>query len=168
MPLDDAHEKISAKMLGSLLGITERWVRELETQGFIVKVGYGKYDLAESIQGYVRYVRESEVAKHEEVPNSRDLFEAERARKLKLENDLKDNLLVETPDAMAAIDMIFGEVRTALAGIPARLTEDVAERRRIEDGIDQVLSDLADRLDKAGSALAEGRDPLEADATDAA
>lgn len=151
-------------MLGSLLGITERWVRHLETQGFIVKASYGKYDLAESIQGYVRYVRESEVdGADTPASTSREMFEAERARKLKLENDQKEGLLVETPDALAAVDLIFGEVRTSLAGLPGRITDDVAERRRIEDVIDHLLADIADRMAKAGAALEEGRDPLAAD-----
>ncbi len=49
----------------------------------------------------------------------------------------------------------------------ARVTDDVAWRRRIEDGIESVLRDFADRARKAGDALAQGRDPYSAvEATD--
>lgn len=158
-------QTVSAAQLARVLAdppFSDRWLRELSDRGFLVKAGRAQYELAASVQGYIRFVRETEVAAAQDTATSRELYEAERARKLKLENDQREALLVETPDALAAIDHIFGEVRTALAGIAPRLTEDVAERRRIEDGIDIVLNELSTKLDQAGTALQEGRDPLTA------
>lgn len=156
---------ISAAELGAILAappLGDRWLRELADRGFLVKVGRARYDLAKSVQGYLRFVRETEVTAAVTAATSREAFEAERARKLKLENDQRQAMLVETPDALAAIDHIFGQVRTALAGLPPRISEDVAERRRIENAIDATLADLSGRLDEAGAALREGRDALAA------
>lgn len=158
---------VSADELGAILAdppLGDRWLRQMADEGFLSMAGRGRYHLAASVRGYIARIRETEVERARDSSTSRELFEAERARKLKLENDKREALLVETPDAIAAIDAILGQVRTALASIAPRYTEDVAERRRLEDAIDAVLSDLADRLDQAGAALATGRDPLEADA----
>jgi phage terminase Nu1 subunit (DNA packaging protein) len=166
-------EPVSGEFLGRVFGKTDRWVRVLADKGIFSKVSYGKYDLAKSVQAYVKHVVESEIdALGQEIGSdsdtdspavSRGAWEAERARKLKLENDEREALLVKTPDALAAIDHIFGLVRTALSGIPARLTDDVQERRRLETQFDVVLSELAERLEQAGDALRTRGDPLEAD-----
>jgi len=169
MALKGVHEEISVKFLAEVLGVTERWVQQLEKQGVLKKSGRGRYDLAASVQAYIKFKVESEVARavpEESSPGER--VKAERARKLKLENDEKEHRLVQTPDAVAALDAIVGPLRSDLAGVPARATDDVALRRRIEDAIDIVLRGLADRFKQAGAALRAGRDPLSSlDADDA-
>jgi hypothetical protein len=154
--------------LGRVLGVTERWIQQLEAQGVLRKSARGRYPHAGSVQAYIKYKVDSEVARaipEETTPGER--VKAERARKLKLENDERELLLVAMPDALATLDFIVGSLKSDLAGIPARVTDDVAWRRRIEDGIESVLRDFADRARKAGDALAQGRDPYSAvDATD--
>jgi phage terminase Nu1 subunit (DNA packaging protein) len=161
-PGRDANIVASAR-LGAILGLGERWMRELADKGYLVKTGRGHYELAASVQGYNRFIRETEVEKQVKDRDARAEFETERARKLKLENDLRENILLETPTAIAAIDFIVGQLRTDLSGVPARASEDVATRRRVENAIDDVLSGFADRAEKACSALEAGLDPLEAD-----
>lgn len=153
-------ETVSSSVLSGILGVSDRWLRELAAEGYAVKTGRAEYHLAKSVQGAIRRVRETEVEKRVEEVSSRQLFEAERARKLKLENDKREARLIDTDDALAAIDHIFGEVRTALAGIAANATDDVVLRRRIDDAIDNALNGIADRHEEAGAALQEGRDPL--------
>ena len=156
-------ETVTVRRLSEVLGIGERWVQQLEKQGVLKKVRHGRYRLAESVQAYIAFKIESEVARVvPEESNAGERVKAERARKLKLENDEKELRLVQTPDAVAALDAIVGPLRADLAGVPARVTSDVAERRRIEDAFDTVLRRLADRFAKAGEALRAGRDPLEA------
>ena len=167
MVLTSVHEEISVKFLAETLGIGERWVQSLEKQGVLKKSGHGRYDLAASVQAYIKFKIESEVARaipDESSPGER--VKAERARKLKFENDEKEHRLAHMSDAIAAIDAIVGPLKADLSGVPARVSDDVATRRRIEDAIDTVLRGLADRFRKAGSALREGRDPLSADDED--
>lgn len=164
----DAPTTVSAAELAAILAdppFSDRWLRELADQGYLVKAGRGTYELAASVKGYVRYVLETEVRQASEPTGSREQFEAERARKLKLENDTREALLIETQDVLAAIDHIFGEMRTALSGIAAKATDDVSLRRRIDDAIDGILTDISRRSDEAGAALQAGRDPCETDTT---
>lgn len=161
MALKGVHEEISVKLLAEILGIGERWVQQLEKQGVLIKSGHGRYDLAASVQAYIAFKVASEVARAAPMEsNAGERVKSERARKLKLENDEKELRLVQTPDAVAALDAIVGPLKADLSGVPARVTDDVAERRRIEDAIDVVLSGLSDRFKQAGAALRTGRDPL--------
>lgn len=163
MALKGVHEEISVKLLAGVLGVTERWVQQLEKQGVLKKNGRSRYDLAASVQAYIKFKVESEVARvvpEDSSPGER--VKVERARKLRLENDEKELRLVQTPDAIAALDAIVGPLKADLAGVPARVTDDVAERRRIEDAIDTVLRALANRFKEACRALRSGRDPLSA------
>lgn len=155
------NETVSVKVLANVLGITERWVQQLEKQGILEKVGRGRYNLAAAVQGYIAFKIESEVARAVPAETSPgELVKVERARKLRLENDERELRLVQTPDAVAALDAIVGPLMADLAGVPARATDDVALRRNVEDAIGSVLHGLADRFEKAGADLLAGRDPL--------
>ncbi|HRD76830.1 MAG TPA: hypothetical protein PK264_12995 [Hyphomicrobiaceae bacterium] len=167
MAKNAVREEISVKRLAEVIGVGERWLQQLETQGVIAKTRHGRYLLAESVQAYIKFKVDSEVARvTPSETNAGERVKEERARKLKLENDEKELRLVQTPDAVAALDAIVGPLVADLAGVPAKVTSDVAERRRIEDAIDTVLRGLADRFAKAGSDLRAGRDPLAADDED--
>lgn len=153
-------DEVSISYLGEVLGIGERWVQQLEAQGVLRKSARGRYPLATSVRAYTKFKVDSEVARailKETTPGER--VKAERARKLKLENDERERQTVSMPDALIALDVIFGMIKAGFAGVPARVTDDVALRRRIEDGNEAVLRDLARRFRKASSAMREGRDP---------
>lgn len=157
-------ERVPAAKLAAILATppyTDRWLRELADKGYLVKSGRAEYELAASVQGYIRYIRETEMGA---TVSSRAAYDAERARKLKLDNDRKENLLISTELVIDAVDHVFGMMRTDLAGIPAKASDDVATRRRVENAIDDVLNGMADRFGKAAAALGEGRNPFDEDA----
>jgi phage terminase Nu1 subunit (DNA packaging protein) len=153
-------KEASVSDLCQILGVSERWVQQLESQGVIKKSARGRYPLAASVQAYTKFKVESEVARAAPVETSAgERVKAERARKLKLENDEKEARLVDTRDALAAIDAIVGSLKAGFAGVPARVTDDVALRRRIADANEAVLRDLAKRSREASAALRSGGDP---------
>ncbi|WP_409560204.1 hypothetical protein [Hyphomicrobium sp. MC8b] len=156
-------DEVSVTDLGKVLGVGERWVQQLDAQGILTKSARGRYPLAASVQAYTQFKVESEVARAiPEETSAGERVKAERARKLKLENDERELLLVAMPEALTALDVIVGPLKAGLAGVPARVTDDIAERRRIEDAIEVVLKDLAKRLEQAGDAMRQGRDPYSA------
>ena len=142
--------------LAKICNITERRVQQLVDLGVFEKVARGKHRSPGCAAAYKDYCLKCEMDRRPDGDTARDLFESERTRKLKLENDARDRELIELTETMTALDFIVGEIRTSLAGIPARIAEDVAQRRRAEDEIDKVLTELARRFTKAGVALREG------------
>ena len=155
--------KVSAAHLAAILAsppYTDRWLRELANKGYLVKSGRGEYELGSSVQGHIRYIREMELGSG---VSSRAAYLAERARKLKLDNDEKENLLISTELAVSAVDYIVGELRTNLAAVPAKVSDDVVARRHVESVIDDVLNAVADRFQRAGELLRQGRNPFDDD-----
>jgi len=155
--------EISASDLGDLFGLTPRRVQQLANQGVFVKIKHGIYDRNQSAIRYVDYKIKSEIERRTESNDSADEVMKERARQLRLKNDTAENLLVETDHAMGAVEVVVGMVRTALAGVPARVSDDVGVRGLIDDAIDSVLEDLSRKFEKASSALQEGSSPIKAD-----
>ena len=158
-------QSISVKSVATNLGISEKWVNDLSNRGYFEKTSRGKLDLWSVVNGWARYreeLKNSELASR--ISGSADEeVKIERARKLKLENDEREAKLIDTDLGIAAVDLIVGMLRTDLAGVPARITEDVGLRRRAEEAIDGVLAGLAARFGKAARALRDGRDPTELD-----
>ena len=159
-------EEISTKKLAKLCGISARRVQQLAGEGVFSKTGHGKYKLENAAGTYKDYCVKSEMERRLSGESAKEQYDIERARKLKLQNDKEEALLVSTPDATAAIDFIFGEVLASLAGIAPRLTEDVGERRKIERVVNDIFGELSKKFEQAGTALQEGRDPLEAGKAD--
>lgn len=145
---------------------TDRWLRELTDRGFLVKVGRGQYDLEKSLHGYHRFIRETEVKASETEATSRAAFEAERARKLKLENDTAEAKLIDTRLAVEAVDAVVGVYQSEVHSIPARVTSDVALRRMWEIEINRVSDAINARCRRAVANLAAGRDPLDDEGED--
>jgi len=160
---------VSAAYLAGVLAtppFSDRWLRKLADEGYLAKAGRGQYDLAASVQGYIRFVRETEVKAGADASTSREAFEAERARKLKLENDQAEAQLIETALAIAAVDAVVGVYQSEVHSIPARLTSDIAQRRAWETEIDRVSNGINERCRKAVANLEAGRNPLDDAAED--
>lgn len=161
------HDEISTENLGRVLGLTPQRIGQLTQTGVLSKLGHGRYSLPAAVQAYVAYKVENESRRAAgDSSNPGDAVKMERARKLRLENDEREHALVDTSDAIAALDAIVGLLRADLAGVPARVTDDVPLRRQIEHAIDAVLGGLADRFRQVSADLRAGRDPDAADSED--
>lgn len=157
-----APKTLTATELGSVIGVSARRVQQLAKQGIFSKDGRSKYPLAASVKAYIDWKLKSEIERRDDATTADESVKIERARKLRLENEQTERSLVSMASAVGAVDAIVGPIRSELAGVPARVTNDVGKRRAIEDAINRVLQAIDRRLRKAGEALEAGRDPLQA------
>jgi phage terminase Nu1 subunit (DNA packaging protein) len=157
--------EIAKLELAEGLGITVQWLNKLVAAGVIVETGRGKADLWKSIAGYVKHQVDLKLEAAEPSKEAAD-FDFERARKLKLQNDETEDLLVPVAAARAAVDAAVGTFISEMHGIPSRITTDVALRGAWETEIDRVITGINARCRKAGDDLAAGRDPLADQAKD--
>jgi phage terminase Nu1 subunit (DNA packaging protein) len=143
--------QVDQAALGEILGITPRWVRQLTTDGAIKRNAGGKYPLTQAVQGYLVWLKASQ----ERVPAS-DAKEAvlfERARSLRLQNDEREHRLIQTEEAVAALDELVGIFSTELSGFPARLTRNMEDRRQIAEHVDAIRNRAADKLAQRAAEL---------------
>jgi hypothetical protein len=81
-----------------------------------------------------------------------------------MSNKLTAHALLETEEALAAVDEIVGSYRTELAGLPARLTRDLDRRDEIAKEIDGLLARVSVLFAKRAAELrADGSLSLPAD-----
>lgn len=157
----------------SLVDLTVRRIQQLVAEQVLPSAGRGQIPLAEGVRAFAKWRSESEIRAfrfdaeaRQRRGDSGDDLEAERTRKLRLENDETERLVIRTEEAIAALDSIVGQIPADLAAVAPRVTDDIGMRRRIEDEIDHALNGLARRLAKASADLEAGIDPLGEEAPD--
>lgn len=158
-------ETVNVSQLAEIMDLTDRRVQILAKANVFQKVAHGKYALKGAGRAYADYIAKSEVDRRDG-GTSRDDLLFEQARKLRLENEQTEGALISTDLAIAAIDKILGVVQSELAGLPAQASDDVVVRRKVEDGVERILTAITERSVNAGQALEEGRDPFEAGTSD--
>jgi hypothetical protein len=139
---------------------TPRWIQELVKQGFIPKAERGRYTVLGVVHGRIKSLQDDQSRSSKSASATR--VQDARAEEIKLRTDEKRGALLEQgqAEAIAVIDEFVGPLKSDLLAIPARVTADLALRRRIEDGIDEAFaasgkraSDAADRVATVGPNL---------------
>ena len=159
-----AEKSVSGQALGDIVGVSARRVNQLVKEKWIPKSARNTVSLKEGVQGYIAFLED----RHEkDRPTATDEeLRAERARKLRLENDRTEGKIMETDAAFDAIDKICATIRIGLAALPARVTRELALRRKIEDEVDRILTAVSAKLEDRGTLLAGGEDAETAEEDD--
>lgn len=152
-PLENLEIDLSAAQMAAVLNVTERRVRQLAAEGVVKRADRrGRYKLVPSVANYISTLSTGE----------RDVglapIRQERLLKLQRENALRDRELISMDEAAGIVDQLVGSFVSSLNGLPARVTNDVRERRRLEAIIDAERQRLADKLAEIQAKLAAGRD----------
>ncbi|RWO35933.1 MAG: hypothetical protein EOS11_33375 [Mesorhizobium sp.] len=148
-------DTISAKDLGKLLGITDRWVRDLEKQGVLKRKARGQYDPCECVQAFVGWKARAEVEKVG--PALKDTLRERREQEIAQRIAIRDRTLINFDEALAALETICGLFLAAISGLPAQITREHGERTRIEGICDAVRRRLSKRFAEVMEAVRAGR-----------
>lgn len=154
----DGANLISTETAAQLLMISGERVRQLVKAGWIDKPQKGRVSLTGAVQGYIRFLKDEERRNSKSASASR--VSDRRADEIELRIEERSGALIEEArrEALAIIDVFAGGLRADLTALPARLTNDIALRRRIENGIDDAFAaaskraaDTARGVDAAGA-----------------
>ncbi len=156
MTTQELNKEIGIQQVGELLRMSERRVQQFVAEGWITKSGRGRYFVFDAVHGHIDYMEEQK--KNARSTATDDELRAERARKLRLENDRTEGKLIETDAALDTIDEICATYRIGLAALPARVTRDLGMRRKIEDEVDRILATIAAQFENRAAVLASGED----------
>ncbi|WP_052646733.1 hypothetical protein [Paenibacillus terrae] len=141
---------VGTSEFAAVVGKTKQWIGQLTRDGVLTQVSRGKYDLAASIQAYIRHVTGAteegkisfadEKAQHEQIKKQIAMLELEEKR----------NNLHTTADVQHAWGVLLVNFRERLTGLPPKLAGELSYmndepeiRRLLEDRIEEALFILA-------------------------
>lgn len=160
--------QVATTDLAVILGITERRVQQLETAGILAKAAHGEWDLPAAVQAYIRNRLAAKTKRTATAGKAEGKLKAAKAAREELKLDVERAVLIDTDEALAILDDIIGPLRADLAGVPSRVTREMALRDKIENEIDAALGRAADTLAERGAAIrARGDAGAAAEADDA-
>jgi phage terminase Nu1 subunit (DNA packaging protein) len=142
-------------IIAKLFNITPQWVNRLSKEGIIPKVGDNKYDLATTVQAYVKHLQDKIKELQEGTNRDMDkLLNDARISKLradKLERELGqiDSELIPTTEAMKAWGGVCQNMRSRLLVVPrkmASLTIGLKTMAEIEDVSQKLIYDVMTEL----------------------
>ena len=140
-----------AATVGQILGLTSRRVTQLVADGVIKRSTRGKYSVAAAVAGYIKWLQ---AAQQRNAPSeARERLIEARARSIELQNEEREHRLIDTDEAIAALDEFVGIFSTELDGLPARLTRDLEERKTVREAVDAIRNRAADKLAQRSAEL---------------
>lgn len=156
---------LDVDMAARLLMVSPRRIQQLASDGWIAREKKrGGYPLIPLVQGYVRFLQDEKRKESRGASESR-LRDA-RTKEVELRAARLDREVIDTAEAIDALDRIVGMIVEMLVGLPAQITRNESERRRIEGLIDAHRARLADRLSEVSQSLRTGGDAVSSDDED--
>ena len=128
-------------------------VAKLEKQAIITRLPDGSgFNLDDSRRRYIHHLRERKPAGG----RSRERYEAARAQREQMRAALMAGELCRTSDFGEAIDDVFGFLIPRLDGLPGRITRDLDLRKKWNEEIRQLRTEVADYCKKRANELGSG------------
>jgi len=120
-------DHVLSRVLTHVLGITHGVISRHKDIWVLADVAaHGQYNLPKSVQAYIRMKLEldgrAEVGRTSE--RGKQIHQA--ARKLQLQNDVSEGILVKRSDASAVVSELANGIRSGLAALPGRLANVLA------------------------------------------
>lgn len=158
-----ADHVVSQTEMAAILGISTRMLRVYTADGILEREKAG-YRIGQTVRIYADHLKNGSEKKSG--GSSMDALREEKALDLRLNRARKDRELISLDEALFVQDEITGLFLSYLVGLPAEITGEPRERRRLNEIIDKGRLRLADRLAKKISALRTGQETSDAEAED--
>lgn len=139
--------EVSNATLASLLGVSERRIRQMLAAGLAVPAGRGRLALGPTIRRVIDDARASSATP--DLLSARAELVRAKARQVELANDKADGSLVDLREVRALFQQLAGIVAGGLASLPARVAgRDLALRRRLEREADAIREAMAQAFEQ--------------------
>ncbi len=147
-----AKTEVSTKEIASILGVTPRWVQQLTKNGILRAVKSNRYNLAETVQAYVKF------RTPEEGPSEVDKEKLEAELTIKRANAILKTLearelfnkMHRAEDVAAMTEDLICTIESKLLELPKNLAADVTAAHdpaevanRIRKEVHAVMTDLS-------------------------
>jgi hypothetical protein len=154
LPADDlADVVVPTRVLGDVLTLSRQMIGKLVDDGYIERVGKDQFNLVQAVRGYIRFLRAARGEKSQADARVRDL----RAQEIEVRTASRLGKLVAIEEFDEMITIMSGLFLSELAGMPARVTRDLALRRLIERDVHGIRERVANAAEELAVGLPEQR-----------
>lgn len=141
----------TSKVISHFLGLSERRIRQLRDEEILLETRPGLYPLPESIQRYIRYLKEEAGGKALDYNQERAKLMKAKQRREEYELRRMEGDLHDSGEIRGALEQALGNFKSRLSAIPARLAPVLAKKtdpdeifRLIKQQTDEALEELSD------------------------
>lgn len=145
---------ISIEDAGKMIGLSAERIRQLCKAGFIEKQDRNKVTIESVGNGYRKY--RDHLASQQTKTSEDQRVKRARAEEIEQRIAERNRRLVPDDEAIAAIDHIVGACVETFNALPAMITRDIAERKRIEIVVRDAQRSVARRLGEASDHVRKG------------
>lgn len=153
---------VTATTLAQHLGLSRQRIMGLAEEQVIVRQDDGRFDQDAARLSYLDWLRDP--ARRSARSEAESAFVTAKTRLLEIRTQERLGQLVPVEVMTDSIDIIVALYRTELAGLPASFTRDIAERRRLDRLVHELLKRVANEAGRRASnvAASEGNGRSEA------
>ena len=146
-----AEREVGTSEFAKLVGKSDRWIRQLTSEGVLVQCGRGKYKLGETLVVYIEHAAGGKT-NDEKLSHADVKAEHEKLKKEKTELQLQQmrGELHSSNDVRALMGEMILSAKSKLLSIPVRVSTQLegesakSIEKKLNDEINNVLSVLAD------------------------
>lgn len=150
---------VSTESLAKLLMLSTDRIRQLARAGHIPRAGHGRYPLVGAVQGYFRF--RNAAAERTKNDNSRAALQIAKAEEIERRMAREDAKLVDMREALECYDRMTVMFIEMIESLPALITKDPTELRRITTITDSVVQRLKQEFARIRHNLKTGQeDPV--------
>jgi phage terminase Nu1 subunit (DNA packaging protein) len=142
-------ETASTDELRRLTGLSKSGITTFEQQGIIRRSAVNAWPMPDTLVALVTHLRTRKPASSDD----RSRWEKARAEREELRNRREARELVKFSDFREAWDEVNGQMLMRLDALPARVTRDLALRRKWQEEIRQLRNEVADYFRKRAAEL---------------
>lgn len=156
--MDVSQVAVAAGVLGKMLGVSDRRIRQLADEGVIVRVSQGRYNLEKSVKGYILNLKISQSTKEAlQFDDELDLTQ-EKAKHEHIKSQMSELRLMQmqgrshrAEDVQTVMTDMLANFKTKCLNLPAKLTPQLVRRDDkgyimsvLTDEINQILIELSE------------------------
>ncbi len=150
---------VSAKVLGELIGVGDRQIRNLAEEGILVRNSHGKYILTRSIKNYITNLKIAKAGQNVasdfddgtlDLNTEKAKNEHYKAMISEIRVQLMKNEVHKSQDVGAVITDMFTKFRSKMMAMPPSLAPKLERKRKEEiqellsEKVNEALNELAD------------------------
>lgn len=143
---------VTTKEISEILGLSDRRIRQLESDGALVKIAHGKFDLPASIQTYIKFQVEKESPDNDINKSEEEaLWTRARRQKTELELRIMKGELHRSDDVERVMNDMLGAFKARLLSLPSKFspqilgkTEIPAIKEVLKTAVYEALNELSD------------------------